>query len=376
MAQENTGERAKLLAILPFPEPDGFISRIESRHPWLKVVWVHQSYGITTWDANEKIDEGLFKDATILTTLSAIPKPHLAPALKFIQLLPAGVDHLLAEPIFQKEDVQIATTSGIHAPQIAEWVILQILAFAHHFRYLSARQDEGRWVSHGELKSTAGPVRDMTSNRVGILGYGSIGRQIARVCHSMGAQILAFTASPRPTPESRYDSGFCLPGTGDQEGRLPVAWFDGLDKASIHNFLRQDLDVLVACLPLTEKSRHLIGEEELEVLGERGSNGLGSGTLLINVARGQIIDQAALIESLKKPVVSGGLRGAALDVTDPEPLPRGNELWSLPNVVVNPHVSGLTDQHEKRYLAVLEKNLARWEKGEPLLNLVNKKKGY
>lgn len=98
--------------------------------------------------------------------------------------------------------------------------------------------------------------------------------------------------------------------------------------------------------------------------------------MLVNVSRGGIIDQEALIASLKTPVADGGLRCAALDVTDPEPLPSDNELWRLKNVVIHPHVSGLTDQHQQRYLAVLEENLTRWEKGEPLLNLVGKDRGY
>lgn len=273
--------------------------------------------------------------------------------------------------------MQIATTSGIHATQIAEWVILQILAFSHHFRYLSDRQKEGRWVSHGELQESEGPVRDMTTARVGILGYGSIGRQIARVCRSMGSEVLAFTASARTTPESRRDDGFCMPGTGDQEGLLPTEWYSGLDKASLHEFLCQDLDVLVICLPLTGKTKHLIGEEELSVFNKgRLQDGTRQGGLLINVARGQIVDQEALIRSLKKPVASGGLRGAALDVTDPEPLPKENELWYLPNVILHPHVSGLNDQHQSRFLAVLEKNLSLWEKGQPLVNVVERQKGY
>lgn len=296
--------------------------------------------------------------------------------MKFIQLLPAGVDHLLEEKIFQKDDIQVATTSGIHAPQISEWVVLQILSFAHHSRYLEARQAESRWVSHDELKSSQGPVRDMTTCRVGILGYGSIGRQVARVCHTMGSTILAFTASPRPTPESRRDNGFCLPGTGDQEGVLPAEWYHGLDKASVHEFLRQDLDVVVICLPLTRETRNLFGREELFVLGEQSKNGKGAGTMLTNVSRGGIIDQEALIASLKTPVAEGGLRCAALDVADPEPLPSESELWRLENVVIHPHVSGLSDQHQGRYLAVLEQNLARWQKGEQLLNLVEKRRGY
>ncbi|KAL3458226.1 hypothetical protein BJX64DRAFT_280012 [Aspergillus heterothallicus] len=365
-----------LLAVLPFPEPTEFVSRIRKKHSELNVVWVHQTYGITNFDASEQVDPELFKTATILTTLSAIPTPEQAPELQFIQLLPAGVDHLLHERIFQHPTVQIATTSGIHAPQIAEWVVLQILSFTHHARYLHAAQLERRWVPHAELQAAQGPVRDMTSCRVGILGYGSIGRQVARVCHSMGSEILAFTASARPSQKSRRDNGFCLPGTGDQEGVLPSAWYHGLDKGSVHEFLRQDIDVLVVCLPLTDQTRYILGEEEFSILGERARKGTSPGSMVINVSRGGIIDQEALVASLKRSTAEGGLRCAALDVTDPEPLPASSELWLLENVVLHPHVSGLTDQHLQRFLAVFEQNLERWSTGSPLLNLVEKRKGY
>lgn len=309
--------------------------------------------------------------------MSEFPTPEQAPRLQFIQLLPAGVDHLLNEPIFKSPGVEIATTSGIHAPQIAEWVVLQILSFSHHARYFDHCQRKGQWVSHSKVAEVHGGVRDMTTSRVGILGYGSIGRQIARVCHSMGSTILAFTASPRDTAESRRDNGgFCLPETGDPYGLLPAQWFHGFNKASIHNFLRQDLDVLIICLPLTPQSERLLGKEELDILGQYAIDHERPGTLLVNVSRGRIIDQHALVDSLKKPILEGGLRGAALDVTDPEPLPADNELWHLERAIVHPHVSGLTHQRTPRYLAVLEENLRRFNEGEPLMNLVKKSRGY
>lgn len=318
----------------------------------------------------------LFQNATILCTLSAIPTPEQAPKLRFIQLLPAGVDHLFEEPIFQKPDVQIATTSGIHAPQIAEWVILQILFFSRHQRYFEACQTEGSWVSHSEIISSQGTVRDMTTYRVGILGYGSIGRQVARVCHSMGSTILAFTTSSRNTSESRHDDGFCLPGTGDPKGLHPAEWYSGLDKSAVHEFLRQNIDVLVITLPLTDQTKDLLGPEEFAILGQQSRDGKGPGTMLVNVSRGSIVVQDALVESLKKPVEEGGLRCAALDVTDPEPLPSEHELWRLPNVVLHPHASALTDQRTSRFLSVLEENISRWSKGKTLMNLVEKRRGY
>ncbi len=132
-----------------------------------------------------------------------------------------------------------------------------------------------------------------------------------------------------------------MPRTGDPEGSIPSSWYSGFDKASLHEFLAQDIDVLLVSVPLTPETTHLLAKDEFEILGRRNA-------LIINVSRGRVLQQDDLIESLKKYSESGGsggattgaggLRGAALDVTDPEPLPADSELWDLENVVVTPHV--------------------------------------
>ncbi len=196
--------------------------------------------------------------------------------------------------------------------------------------------------------------------------------------------ILAYTASPRTTPESRKDTGYIVPGTqGDRDGTLPTEGFSGTSKADLHNFLNQDLDYLVIAVPLTSGTTKLIGAQELEILAK-------SNCFLLNISRGQILDQSALIESLKvglaaqnvDPVkaltkgVNKGIRGAALDVTDPEPLPEDSELWELENCWVSPHVSAVNPEYWPRAMGVLQENLGRDERGEELVNLVCRKKGY
>jgi phosphoglycerate dehydrogenase-like enzyme len=152
----------------------------------------------------------------------------------------------------------------------------------------------------------------------------------------------------------------------------------------LHGFLGQGLDWLVVCVPLTEKTRGFLGKEEFGVLrdglGKRveaeggvvGGGAEGRKTFVTNIARGPIIDQEALIEALK----DGTLQGAALDVTDPEPLPADSELWDLDNVVVTPHISGNGVAYEDRAFQVLGVNLERREKGEQLINVVKRERGY
>lgn len=222
-------------------------------------------------------------------------------------------------------------------------------------------------------------LRDKAGQRLGILGYGSIGRQVARISKAMGMDVIAYTASPRTTPESKHDRGFILPGTGDPDGSIPSAWYSGLDKKSLHNFLSQDIDHLLVSVPLTEETRHFIAAEEMEILGKKRN------AFISNISRGQIINQADLITYLRKyndndPLDGkdggGGLRGAALDVTDPEPLPKDDPLWDAPNCIITPHISGLNTEYVDRAFQVLEVNLDKREKEEKLINVVDRKRGY
>jgi phosphoglycerate dehydrogenase-like enzyme len=186
----------------------------------------------------------------------------------------------------------------------------------------------------------------------------------------MGMEIVAFTARPRTTPESKRDDGFIVPGTlGDRDGSLPVAWHSGVDKASLHAFLGADLDYVLIALPLTASTRRILGAEEFAVLGRRNA-------FVLNVSRGESIDHDALIAALKKPLEEGGLRGAALDVTSPEPLPKESELWGLENVAITPHVSAWNGRYFERALGVLAENLERDGRGEALVNVVDRKRGY
>lgn len=218
----------------------------------------------------------------------------------------------------------------------------------------------------------------------GILGYGSIGRQVARAATALGSEVYAYTARPRPTPESRHDDAYYVPGLGDPEGVLPAKWFSGTDPEDIDTFLASGLDLLVVALPLTPQTKGLLGSAQFKVLYDAspdGSGGEGEGegekkrpkTYVSNVGRGPVIRTDDLIDAVN----DGWLRGAALDVTDPEPLPKGHPLWTTENVTVTPHVSGNSTHYIDRLLAIVDVNLGRLSRGEEkFINQVNKKRGY
>lgn len=179
----------------------------------------------------------------------------------------------------------------------------------------------------------------------------------------------AYTLHPRKTPSSRRDRSWAPPGLGDPEGAFPSKWFSGGSTADLHRFLSSGLDLLVVATPLTGKTTHLLGKAEFEALAADGREGK---TFVSNIARGPVIDTGALIEALD----GGAIQGAALDVTDPEPLPEGHPLWKAKNVIITPHVSGASAKYFERVLAVLEFNLTRMSEGQEFVNRVDKKRGY
>lgn len=272
---------------------------------------------------------------------------------------------------------------------------MTMLTSSHYYSLLHQWQNKHEWGQRSGDIGLLRNVNDKVGQRLGVLGYGSIGRQVSRVAKATGMDVIAYTARPRDSPESKRDQGFIVPGTGDPEGALPSAWYSGTDKEDLHHFLAQDLDHLLISVPLTKQTTHLLGKEEFDILSKHNA-------FITNISRGPIIDQPALISALrayedhvsanpltvdasfsvvpeadtKSDTSVPGLRGAALDVTDPEPLPPDDPLWDAPNCIITPHVSGLGSAYVDRCFQVFEVNLDRRERGEKLINVVDRSRGY
>ncbi|TVY38000.1 D-2-hydroxyacid dehydrogenase [Lachnellula subtilissima] len=337
-----------ILCMSPFKEDKSITDSIKKKHPNVSIT-SRESYYEKGKPLDTHIPDELLKDATILVTLFKLPTPKQAKNLKFIHLFSAGADRLPETPIWKETDIPFTNSSGVHGPQISEWVILQILSASHKEKVMVEWQKKHIWGNQSEL----GSVRDGVGQRLGVLGYGAIGRQ-----------------TPATPPRAKKkDRGYIVPGTGDPDGVIPSKWYSGLDKASLHNFLSQDIDILLVSVPLTPQTRHFLAAAEFAILGKKNA-------FIVNIARGAIIQQDDLITAVKKSKQEGGLRGAALDVTDPEPLPADSELWDLENVAITPHVSGLGTLYAQRSFEILEKNLTRLEDGDKLINVVDRKKGY
>ncbi|KAK4163353.1 hypothetical protein QBC43DRAFT_264446 [Cladorrhinum sp. PSN259] len=362
----NTLKGHKLLMVMPWEQPASFLEKLAVEFPDLKVATYVQS----EWDqGHPPFPEEEWKDVTLLLTFTVLPTPEQAPNLQFVQLMSAGANHVLEAPIFKDTCVKFCTANGVHGPQISEWIIGTYLAFQHRFPQFQTLQASQKWDRSSLLQ-----IDDCTSKTVGILGYGAIGRQTARLATALGMRVHAFTLHPRPTSESRRDtSSWSPPNLGDPLGEFPSAWFSGSSTEDLYTFLSSGLDLLVISTPLTPNTKHLLTKKEFDILAQQGKGRC----IISNIARGPVIKTDDLVAALKE----GKIRGAALDVTDPEPLPVGHELWSMEDVIITPHVSGASSRYHERVLAILRENMARIagvdEEGRrELINLVDKDKGY
>ena len=278
----------------------------------------------------------------------------LAPQLRWIHLTSAGVDKILSKPIWTSS-ISITTSSGLYNVAIGQYVLASMLAFSHHFPELYTWQQRRRWPQVSETRN--GIVsRELRGATLGVLGYGSIGREVARLGQGFGMRVVAL----KNNPATREDPGWSPPGIGDPAGAIPESIF-GPDQ--LHGFLSQ-CDYLAITMPLTPKTEKMIDEAALRVMRPNA--------YVVNIGRGKIIDEPALIRALKE----GWIGGAGLDVTTVEPLPSESELYDLPNVILTPHFSGGSNRSRERLVQVFSENLRRYIAGETLLNLADRERKY
>ena len=247
--------------------------------------------------------------------LDALALPH---GLRVIQTLSAGVDWLVGRV---PESVVVCNARGVYDGPLAEWVVGAILAFQRGFVRSRDAQREGRWTSF--------EPDELAGRHVVILGFGSIGSAVAERLRPFGVTITGVARSRR----------------------RDAAGLEDLDA------LLREADVLVDMLPLTTETTGLLDARRLALLPD--------GALVVNAGRGRTMDTAALVEEL----TTGRLR-AALDVTDPEPLPEAHPLWALPNALVSPHMAGDSPGSTARAFKLAGDQVRRFANGEPLLNEV------
>ncbi len=344
MSNEATGQRVKVLCTLGFTEEQ--LDKLRAVSPHLLV---EQR---TCHDAQE-VREALDEDTEVLYAYHVPADPlSRSPKLQWLQLHSAGADHLLGQPIM-RSDVLVTTSSGIHATPIAEYAFASVLAWSRRVPRMLHYQKRREWPQ-GRWDLFAG--QELRGATLGIVGYGSIGREVGRIGKCFGMKVVAVK---RSAGEVR-DTGHRVPGTGDPEGQV-------LDRIYPPDRLGQMLaecDYVVISLPLTPETEGLIGEEELRAMKPNA--------YLVNISRGEIVDEPVLVKALQE----GWIAGAGLDVFREEPLPSDSPLYDLDNVILSPHVAGFSPHYDERASDLFAENLRRYLAGEDLLNLVDKEAGY
>jgi phosphoglycerate dehydrogenase-like enzyme len=284
--------------------------------------------------AREKMDT-LLATADIL--VGFVPQNNLfqrAPHVKWVQMLSAGVDSLTGSEIWQS-DIPITGVSGIHAAPIGEYVLMTMQMFAKQSPRGLRQQQKHDWKRY--------TPRLLKAHTVGIIGLGHIGREIARLAKAFGMEVLA---------------------VDELRGTKPARNVDRMIPPDRLIELFKESDYVVSSVPLTPKTHNLIGKKQLKAMKKSA--------YLINISRGGIVDEDALVKALKDKRIAG----AGLDVTAREPLPPDSPLWSLDNVILTPHVSGGQEDYIRLATALFCENLRRYIAGKKLINLVNRKRGY
>lgn len=336
----------KIEVLITFPVSDNFISQINAVSPHIHLIH------IPVRNENE-ISDDVWKKSEVLITERILPRPEKVPNLRWIQFNSAGIDFAVEEPIIQKSNLLVTTLSGAVAPQVAEYTLAMLLALSHKLPVLLGHQRNHEWPP--DRNSRLIPL-ELRGSTIGILGYGSIGREIARLVQPLGVSVLA-SKNNVLVPEDR---GYTIDNLGDPDGNL----FTRLYPIQAVKSLVKECNFIIISLPRTRDTFHLIAEEELAAMKP--------GAFIIDVSRGGIIKTEALIAALKEKHIAG----AVLDVFEQEPLPKDHPLWELPNIIITPHIAGLSIHYNERALVLLKENLDRYIKNSVLLNIFSAEQGY
>lgn len=279
------------------------------------------------------------------------------PSLRWLALVGAGVEHLRkADP--WAHGITVTNGSGLHGTAIAEYTLSQMLFFSQNTAARERAQQQGEWPTVWTDKWVALLGGSLRGKTVTIVGYGSIGREIARLARAFGMRVLAVKADPT----TRADRGYTPAGLGDVDGSIP----ERIVATKQLGELFAESDFAVLTLPYTPATDRIVDAAAIAALP--------SYAVLINVARGRVLDEVALADALRR----GSIRGAVLDVATVEPVPSDSPLWQVPNLVLTPHVSAINDPRGWWDLVaeLMRENLARYAAQRELLNVVSGAAGY
>jgi len=336
-------ERIRIRNVYPFSDADK--AMLEGLDPRLE--WIHDGEDEPAWadalvDPEVQVISGSYSPSSLAGT----------PRLRWLTTMGAGLDELVARDPWSL-GIEVTNGSGVHAVHMAEFLLSGVLYASERIAARVANVEAQGW---SDRRGLAG--RRLRGRHAVIVGYGSIGRETARLLDAFGVRITAV----KNDPATRTDPGWREPGTGDPDGRIPARWAGPAELAAVVG----DADHVLLTAPATPRTAGLVSREVLAAMRPDA--------WLLNVGRGALVDQEALVDALN----GERLGGAYLDVTTPEPLPPGHPLWTARNCLVAPHVSGIGDMdalwHQSALLVAeqLRRDLA----DEPKLNITSGAAGY
>ncbi|MBA3028051.1 MAG: D-2-hydroxyacid dehydrogenase [Desulfobacteraceae bacterium] len=305
------------------------LARIREAAPGAEIVIVKSPADWTEAVARQCASSDIFLGVMLDAWIAKLPN------LKWAQLASAGADWVLKSPEVIKRDVLLTNASGVHAIPISEHILSMMFAFARNLPGHMRNQMDGKWERLGEIK-------EMEGTTLGLVGVGKIGEKTAEKAKALNMKVLGMRRNPERT--SPYVDKMYGPN-------------------GLHEMLAQS-DWVAVTAAGTAETEGLIGEPEFAVMKKSA--------VLINIARGSLIREAALVTALQEKRIAG----AGLDVFEKEPLPETSPLWQMPNVLITPHVAGGTPYYVDRLMDIFVENLKRYQAGEPLINMVDKKLGY
>jgi phosphoglycerate dehydrogenase-like enzyme len=320
--------------------PDWFVEKLRAEFPDVEFV-NHRSYDNL---------EGDLRDAEVVVSWSLNPdQVRAAPKLKWIHSTAAAIHNLLIPEIIQSPII-ITNGRSVHGPVVAEHVLSLLFALAKRLPTAIRFQQRHEW-GQDQMTREQPSLRELRDSVLGLVGVGSIGGHLARIANAIGMKVIAVRANPEKGAD------WLAP---DDTLRAQQRVYGPED---LHQMLRE-ADFVVISAPVTGKTQKLIDANALALMK--------TDAYLINVARGVLVDESALIEVLRQKKIGG----AALDVFEEEPLPASSPLWDLDNVLITPHQAGIAHKLWERQYALFRENLRRYQTGKPLLGLVNKSAGY
>ncbi len=334
----------EVLSTIPFPEP--VMQRLKSISTRIKVTMVPaqkvDDIPTDTWNKTE-----------VLYTDVLLPNQTLVPKLRWIQFHYAGIDYVLDSPLSANPELKMTSMSGASAIQEGEYILMMLLGLGHRFPDLILNQSKQDWPA--DRWDRFSPI-ELTGSTLGLIGYGSIAREVARLVQPFHVKVLA----AKRDVMHPADDGYNLEGHGDPEGN----YFHRLYPIEALKTMLKECDHVVCTLPLTPLTKGLINDEIIR--------SMKPGASFIQISRGGIVDETALALALNEKRLSA----AALDVFAEEPLPPTSSLWKVPNLVVTPHVSGFSPRYKERAGEMFIENMKRYLHEEPLMNAFKPERYY